>query len=234
MFSIHGMTRAHKTLSAVESSTFSLHTPSVCPGLRRRADVAKVAPIVGYCTARPTEKAVGERRSCPRKSGQDRSRFVGRLGQGRPSDGGVQNSVGQTSQRWKPRNVSGPLRGITFGPAGAGWLRVFNADGIGYLRKYRDPAFPGRRGLPVSVGVIWYRRALRPAESMAFPSAFLECHVWPARVNAWAGCDNSCSGTMPAPNESTRVAGLALDSPMYGSDHNGWGSSQPSASPRPW
>jgi hypothetical protein len=41
LFSIHGITLAHKTLSAVESSTFSLHTPSVWPGLGRRVDVAK-------------------------------------------------------------------------------------------------------------------------------------------------------------------------------------------------
>jgi hypothetical protein len=146
LFSIHGMTRAHKTLSAVESSTFSLHTPSVCPGLRRRADVAKVAPIVGYCTARPTEKAVGERRSCTRKSGQDRSRFVGRFGQGRPSDGGVQNSVGQTSQRWKPRNVSGPLRGITFGPAATGWLRVATKAKPKRWGQHLGPRFVRQRG----------------------------------------------------------------------------------------
>jgi hypothetical protein len=54
------MTRAHKTLSATERFTFLLHMPSVCAGLRPRADVAKDTPIVGYCTARPTEKAVGE------------------------------------------------------------------------------------------------------------------------------------------------------------------------------
>jgi hypothetical protein len=54
---------------------------------------------------------------------------------------------------------------------------------------HRDPAFPVDGASLLSVGVIWCRRALKPAGSMAFPSDCLECHVWPRRVNVRAGCD---------------------------------------------